>query len=195
MFLPQDTNTSDLVFPAIFVWLVVGCEAVSEEKDSSVGGQDSRVCRAGPGLQPLAGHNGLCIMLESSGMTEVGVALSNPVSGPRVPGTRVILMPGARFKIEGVTTNWDLGGRLVGSTDGSAPCVELSTEDGTIIRGLLLRFCVFLERTRRIRNLQERSSGSSLRCVPIFSSATHFRMALVAPITGSNPLTAGDFLR
>ncbi|KAM6430645.1 malonate--CoA ligase ACSF3, mitochondrial isoform 2-T5 [Liasis olivaceus] len=68
----------------------------------------------------LTGH----VLLERYGMTEIGMALSNPLHGPRVPGSVGTPLPGVKVRI--ATGSW--------TEDGSAFCIHAEgDETGTTV--------------------------------------------------------------
>ncbi|KAJ7380360.1 Acyl-CoA synthetase member 3, mitochondrial [Desmophyllum pertusum] len=86
--------------------------------------------------QEITGHT----LLERYGMTEIGMALSNPLHGPRLPGCVGTPLPGTEVRI--VSQNMDGKSELKGMNMASSVCLGKEGQEGELqVRGTSVFKC------------------------------------------------------
>ena len=103
----SDAYTVFMAVPTIYVKLIAALESASEnERERIVGGfRNMRLMISGSAALPASVHEKWTeltgqALLERYGMTEIGMALSNPFEGERRPGSVGVALPGVQVRLK-----------------------------------------------------------------------------------------------
>ncbi|MCA9138457.1 MAG: acyl-CoA synthetase [Planctomycetales bacterium] len=104
----EDAYTVFMAVPTIYVKMIETLESISpSERDSVIGGfSKMRLMVSGSAALPVSVHRQWTDLtgqklLERYGMTEIGMALSNPYQGQRRPGSVGLPLPGVEIRLYG----------------------------------------------------------------------------------------------